>query len=164
LAAKVFGSLFALAGVALAVIFVGSGTAGLLPAAPWSSQLQLGSLAGSVWLLVGAGALYMLGITLAGRRGKDDDRYATAEVVILATSAVGIGLAIAQILGARAMWPESVLGALLVGSSAECVAGFALCLVVAIKGGARKLLFVPGVILELVLVVFHLLVLALGAA
>ncbi|MGE0707383.1 MAG: hypothetical protein AB7N76_04465 [Planctomycetota bacterium] len=160
---KLLGVLLALAGAALAGVFLASGAAGLLPPAPWSADLQLGPLAGSPLLLGGGALLYLLGVALAGRRGPDDERYAGAEVFLLASAGIGLGLGVAQVLGARALWSEEVLGALLAGSLGESVVALACALKVAVKGGARKLLFVPGVLLTVVLVVFHLLVVALGA-
>ncbi|HBP18755.1 MAG TPA: hypothetical protein DEA08_13350 [Planctomycetes bacterium] len=160
--AKVFGAILALAGAALGVAFLGSGAAGLFPPAPWASQL--GPAAGSRWLVLGGALLYAVGIALAGRRGPKDERYATAEVFCLASGGLSLALAVTLVLGTRALWPETVLGSILLGSSAECLIALGCALYAAIKGGTRKLLFVPGVLLTVVVSVFHLLVLALGMA
>ena len=93
-----------------------------------------------------------------------DKRYATAEVFCLASGGLSLALAVTLVLGTRALWPETVLGSILLGSSAECLIALGCALYAAIKGGTRKLLFVPGVLLTVVVSVFHLLVLALGMA
>lgn len=159
--AAFFGSLLTLCGIALSLTFLATGADGLLPATAGSEQL--GPWAGARLLGVGGVALYLAGLFLLARLQRRDERQASGEALLLASSGLGVGLAIWTVLAVRATLDQRLIGALLGGLALQSLISIGLTLRLAIKGGARKLLFVPGVLATLVLLLLDLLVLALGA-
>lgn len=156
------GALLAAAGSALGCLFLASGADGLLPAA--AGLEFLGPLAGTRTLGgVGLG-LYVLGIGLLGNLVRKDGRRARLEALLLGADGVGLAFAISLVLCVRGGLDLRIVGALLLGLVCESVIALGLTLKLAIGGGPRRLLFVPGVIATLALLVFELLVVALGAA
>lgn len=159
--AAFFGSLLTLCGIALSLTFLATGADGLLPAAEGSQSL--GAWAGSRLLGVGGVLLYLLGLFALARLRRKDERQAGAEALLLASSGLGVGLGIWLVLAVRATLDQRLIGALLAGLAVQSLISIGLTLRLAIKGGAHKLLFIPGVIATLVLLLLDLLVLALGA-
>lgn len=156
------GALLALCGAALGCLFLASGADGLLPAAggleflgPWAGTRSLG----------GAGlALYLIGVGLLGNLLRRDGRRARLEGLLLGACGLGVGFAVSLVLCVRGGLDLRIVGAILLGLACQSVIALGLTLKLAISGGPRRLLFVPGVILTLALLVFELLVVALGAA
>lgn len=159
--AAFFGALLTLSGIALALIFLASGADGLLPAMEGSEAL--GPWAGARLIGCGGVGLYLLGLLLLGRLERSDGRQAKTEALLLASSGLGVGLAIWLVLAVRAALDFRLLGALLVGLGCQSLISIALTLRLAIGGGPRKLLFLPGVLATIVILLVDLLVLALGA-
>lgn len=159
--AAFFGALLTLCGIALSLAFLASGADGLLPAAEGTQAL--GPMAGTRLLGCGGVLLYLLGLFVLGRLRRSDERQAGAEALLLASSGLGVGLGIWLVLAVRATLDQRLIGALVLGLAVQSLISIGLTLRLAIKGGARKLLFVPGVIATLLLLLLDLLVLALGA-
>ena len=159
--AAFFGSLLTLCGIALSLTFLATGADGLLPAVEGSKAL--GDWAGGRLLGIGGVLVYLLGVSLLTRLRRKDERHAGAEGLLLASSGLGVGLAIWLVLAVRATLDQRLIGALLVGLALQSLISIGLTLRLAIKGGAHKLLFIPGVLATLALLLLDLLVLALGA-
>ena len=159
---KAIAALLLLAALTAEVLFFLTGAGAAPSVSTPITQALPPQLVGTPWLAVIGGVVFVLGALLAGRRGKDE-AYATAEVVLSASAFAASAFASAIVLGAVRQWSYPTLGALSAGGCAETFVSVLLCVRIAMAEDKVKLLFVPGLLVTILLVVFFLLLVVLGS-
>lgn len=123
----------------------------------------LGAHAGSIWIGVAGGALFLVAVLLLGRGGAERP-YATREALLVLVVASSAAFTLAALIGVARGWSPETLAALALGGVAETLVAIGLSLRIATLADRRKLLFVPGVLGLVLVSAVQLFVATLGGA